>query len=685
MTSPRYTVPRAGAAAALLSVLLTCGACEAPLAPAAMPSRADAPVAGYADLHNHVFGEYAYEGAWYHGSVLGPEAGNNTHEGMGACDGNRPGGPQDHAMTVDNLLCRVAGLALEDVCLHVDHTQGYVEGAPAGEQYTGWPHATTIAHQQNWWGHLHDAWEDGQRLMVVSGVNFRILCQLMAPENTRFDYDCEDLAAVDLQIAAAKDFAALHDDWVEIAYSPAEARRIISSGKMALVLAIEVTDIFPTGAMDDAPMVVAPDGTILDRGGVFTQLRYYHDLGVRSIQLAHEFDSRFAGVAVFSEIFKLLYVIDDFLQAHPRPEIQLPGTRRNHYGFDLDANGYNTLGLTDEGRQLVQAMIDLGMPLDTAHLSQRALEDVFEIAKLNDYHPMFNSHTKLQQIVGPPRGEDLEKFMPEWIVDRLRATGGMLGLRTHSEPANTYPDSPVANTCDGSSRSFAQTLAYLWEELNIPAGFAVDMNGFATQLGARFGEDACPAAPDEATQAAQQAQQTDDGTGTRFDLDGLGQVGMTGRGLRVDLEALGLDTSPLDGGAEAFIRMWERAEDPLRSGPVGPPPVSDRSQLVKGLTAASGLQLEALVPGPLAQARSYTFSVTAGGGLHTAQLLSGGDVLAEVRYDPTATVTASRWVDLRFGEHLTVKLGAEDEAGVPLSTLGVDFFDGAQRLTLAYP
>ena len=68
-------------------------------------------------------------------------------------------------------------------------------------------------------------------------------------------YDCDDMPAVDRQLAAAKPMEQYVDaqyggpgqGWFRIAYSAAEARQIINSGKLAVVLGIEVDELFGCG------------------------------------------------------------------------------------------------------------------------------------------------------------------------------------------------------------------------------------------------------------------------------------------------------------------------------------------------------------------------------------------------------------------------------------------------------
>ena len=549
------------------------------LEPSPAPRTASSsPVYGVADLHNHQFAEYAYQGAWFHGTTLGPEGGDETWAGLSACDGNTPDGPQDHAMSYLNVLCGVAGWVTDDMCRHEDRTFGYAGGEQADLSYSGWPHATSWAHQQTWWGHLKAAHEDGLALTVVHAVNFETLCDIMEPSNYQYFYDCKDMGVVDLQLEAAKAFAAIHHDWVEIAYTPQDARRIHSEGKLVMVLAIEITDLFPTGEMDYAPMVYDAQGNLLDRGGVLTQLNYYYDQGVRSIQLAHELDSRFAGVALYSPVFKLVEAILKIQEQHPGElaDVKIPGDGAPDLGMNLTPLGYNRKGLTDEGRILLQEMMRLGMLVDIAHLSHNSVEDVYAVAQENAYYPLFHSHAKLAEIMVLPGEQPLEKYTPDWVVEEVNATGGMIALRTFGAKVNSYAGSGVENNCDGSSRSFAQAVAYGDQALGAHLTLGVDFNGFADQTGPRFGEKSCAKAESESAQLEQQAQQDDAGTGTHFDRQGLGHMGLVGRGLLQDLRNVGLDTGNLEQSAEHVIQMWERSIDPNRTGPVGTPPTLHR-------------------------------------------------------------------------------------------------------------
>ena len=86
------------------------------------------------------------------------------------------------------------------------------------------------------------------------------------------------------QIDALKAWVAENKDWMQIAYTPRQARRIANSGKLVVILGIESDYDF--GAEDRTFDPV-------DR------LNRYYDMGVRTFYLAHKLNSRLAGADIF--------------------------------------------------------------------------------------------------------------------------------------------------------------------------------------------------------------------------------------------------------------------------------------------------------------------------------------------------------------------------------------------------
>lgn len=477
------------------------------------------PVPGFADFHIHQLAEYGYAGAWYWGSHTGAEA-----SALAACSGGDLLGG-DHARTklgpLDEFLGQIEGSS-GDTGLHQRKRNGH-------PLYDGWPRWDSIAHQAVWEGQLLEAHRRGLNLYLMSAVNFRPLCELMPPDNQVPGFGCDDTAAVERQLLAAWRFDAQHD-WVEIARSPVEARRIIGQGKLAMILAVEISDLMSAG--DWRPQA--------DR---------YHDLGVRSIQFAHQLDNRFAGVAPHHWIFKFFQLLD---RGQP---------------FELDDDGRNVLGLTADGAAFARYLMDRGLIIDVAHLSERGVQDLAAIAVERGHYPINVTHGHLRSIMRADK-QDEEKTTPDWIARLIRETGGVFGLRSGPEGVRSYPRSGVANDCDGSTKSFAQAFAYGSAGLGLDIAFASDFNGFIQQLRPRFGnpDETCGAAPNAEERARQQSLQATP-SHSALDRDGFGHIGLEPVVLD-ELRALGLDVRGLEQSAERVIRMWERCLDPERSGPL---------------------------------------------------------------------------------------------------------------------
>jgi microsomal dipeptidase-like Zn-dependent dipeptidase len=523
------------------------------------------PLEGVADLHLHMFAEEAFGGGWFHGTVLG--AGDVA---LAPCDGGEPG---DHGRLKDDLaplLGTCPGMTIQELAQLVPLVS--VIAAPGGggvvSEYVsqipgslgdtgehkdrmagwpgleGWPRWDAIAHQQVWEEHLHAAYMAGLRLEVVSAVSNDWLCRAIAEENLTRP-ECDEMEDVKLQLEMAHDFVATHD-WAEIALTPADARRIVGEDRLALVLSVEASHLMKDG--DWKP-----------------QLDELHALGVRTLQPVHQLDNRFGGAAPHNNIFHIAQYAENCHIDMDCGITQGPVT----LGFDVDANCRNTLGLTADGVELVGAMMDLGMLVDAAHLSEKGVRELHELAVARDYYPFYISHGHFREMLPAAKARE-EKTTPAWIIEMLRETGGMFGIRTGHEEVNTYESSAVANTCHGSSRSFAQSYDFARLGLKIAVGLGSDLNGFIQQVRPRFGPDACSASfPTEgACQARDELAGGAPPLGTAYDDAGFGHIGLL-PDLLADLDQLGSDTEQLRNSADAFVRMWERAEAP-RSGPADP-------------------------------------------------------------------------------------------------------------------
>lgn len=483
------------------------------------------PVPGFADVHVHQAADLAFSAGWYWGS----HREGNESVLLRECSGD------NHA----TLQFLGNNLGIDYIDPHDGFTRGYPD-------FTDWPSWDDIKHQQVALRWLQDAHQNGLDLMVVSVVNNQWLSAASIAsgrhDNRLSPSDMESVKRQILSLQALDEAV----PWYTIVRDPWEARRAIDAGELAVVIAVEASDILPPS-----------DGPWLQ------QLHDLYDMGVRSIQLAHESNSHFAGAAYHREVFE----INSMIKAWFDRDIDYAT------GFD---GVHNPIGLTAQGEALLREMIRLGMLIDISHMSLEAQRDVYAIVAAEyDYYPLFNSHTRMDAMLTPVGRDMLREFVTtDETLNYVRATGGILGLRTGEEAMLGYGQpgfgASVANNCDGSTRSFAQFYQYA-DDRGVNLAFGSDFNGFITQMVPRFGPDACINAPDAATREQQIAAQGAPNMNVppylqEFRTRGLAHIGLL-PALIDDMDELGVDTTNVRNSGEAFVQMWERVYDDSR-GPV---------------------------------------------------------------------------------------------------------------------
>jgi microsomal dipeptidase-like Zn-dependent dipeptidase len=198
------------------------------------------------------------------------------------------------------------------------------------------------------------------------------------------------------------------------------------------------------------------------------------------------------------------------------------------------------------------------------------------MSKVGPY-PVFISH-------GHPRAQaeekiaHTEKSTPDWVLDFIKQNGGVFGLRPGADEMKDYSSSGVPNDCAGSTKSFAQALAYLVDK-GLPVAFASDMNGGTGvfNLVPRF-IDTTDVETERRTKRAaclgnesQQAQQSNllgDDPSTQyvdeqdFNYKGLAHIGLVPAVVQ-DLKENGLQKKYQDAlweSAEKVIQMWEKIQ-----------------------------------------------------------------------------------------------------------------------------
>jgi microsomal dipeptidase-like Zn-dependent dipeptidase len=550
----------------------------------------DGDLYGIVDTHSHILSNFAFGGGGiFHGGAfhrLGVEHAlpdcELYHGEMGRKDffgyafdaaGNESA---DFAGLIPDL---VAGEIHED-----NHpTAGY-------PQFTGWPNGPTRStHQTQYYRWLERAWLSGLRLVVQHATTNSIICHFTIGQGFQESrYDCEDMTAVDRIIDETYALERYIDaqaggpglGFFRIVKTPAEAREIIASGKMAVILGIETSNLF------DCSVAPKNGWPTCDADYVREQLDYYYDLGIRAMFPVHKYDNAFTpgdGDRAFIELGNFLNsghwsnftldcpteVYDGFDQGDvnfgglnmPRDEYQSPrpvsmaGFPENPLGVaslyltqilepPLVGDYCQNATLTDLGETLLAEMMARGMIIEVDHLPQWSYKRAFEILEAADY-PAVGSHSRN-------------------FNGRIYQLGGvsMTNLGRCQDPEN--PGTAIS--------TFTGRIQQIIENGGYPAeGFGFDLNGFAGARKPRFGDGACSLPQQNPVtypfrSFADDVEFTQPVIGDRtldFNTEGLVHIGLLPELLedaRHDA-ASDADLEPLFRSAEGYIRMWERAEE----------------------------------------------------------------------------------------------------------------------------
>jgi microsomal dipeptidase-like Zn-dependent dipeptidase len=499
--------------------------------------RVSTPIRGIADTHSHPFANLAAGGFIFWGEAYGP-----IEKALGSC------APIHGTDGAKDLVGNFKHLTVGHKC----------GGYPLFE---AWPSWNTLTHQQMYSDWIYRAYQGGLRLLVAHAVNNSTLCVAYMTGAGNLGR-CDDMQAVNLQLAAAKGMETYIDaqgggpgkGWFRIAYTPEQARQIIYSGKLAVVLGIEVDQLFGCGVEGGC------DDATVDR-----ELDRYYNAGVRHLLPIHLANNGFGGYAHYENLF----LINNYVE-----------TGKAFDGEPCEAEGYrmpcNTLGLTPLGEHLLTAMMSRGMIIDVNHMSRRSADRALEIAA--GRYPVIAGHTGFLGIsLSDKKSEGQETDVR---LESIRAGGGMVspilhqGDTTQTAAYRTRWNRTVLNDCGESSKSWAQAYLYAvdhmggWETATVGIGSDQMLNEL---IAPRFRQDghgcAHQARPVQypftplMPGAAPMGQSVAGNRTFDFNLEGLAHYGMLPDFIQ-DLQNIGLttyDLEPLFRSAEGYIRMWERA------------------------------------------------------------------------------------------------------------------------------
>lgn len=317
--------------------------------------------------------------------------------------------------------------------------------------FKGWPTYGSLTHEQTYYKWVERAWRGGMRVFVNLLVENKVLCQIYPLKRT----NCDEMDTLRREAKAAYELERYVDaqnggpgkGWLRIVKTPAEARRVINDGKLAVILGMELSEPFGCQVYGDVPQC--------DENDIRKGLDEVYALGVRQMEFINKFDNALAGVAGDNGLTGILVNAGNKLSTGnfwametckgPPDESdreQPTSLPIGHNHDDLVAailkltasTGVspvygpgphcNMRGLTALGRFTVEQAMARKMILDPDHLSVKARQALLPIVEAKGYSGIMSSHSwstvdtmpriyKLGGFVAPYAG-DTETFVKAW-------------------------------------------------------------------------------------------------------------------------------------------------------------------------------------------------------------------------------------------------------------------------------
>ena len=520
-----------------------------------IPNSYRGPVWGYADYHTHPASHLAFGGVRGIHTVWGnpgTAAADYDNGKLVACDIPHCTPGHDGGPTAEIVINQI-----EERGKKLTHKRS------GGPEFKDFPSFLSGAHQQMHITQIRRNYEGGLRLMAALVTNNRAVEYLMSKfgPDGKIPPPSSDREVLEAGLQSIKDVVKSNNDWMEIAFTPDDARRIIGENKLAVVLGVEVDQL---GQLNSAEPESADQ-----------EVEYLWGLGVRAVTPIHGTDNRLGGTAVFRDLYNgtndFLYrgafnLTKDDLPNYPPRFFQVreggclgplfeqrgecvlfrlsnPQQRliiknlfgRRPFPEDVPAPMYdnflgqkNVHGLTIYGREYIEALMSRGMLIDTAHMSDASVQDVFDVIgkRVKEKHPVdcsgfaldadlpnipqvcfddayptiiSHAHFRAQSFYEKPTLVGLARPSEYQIsnrnVEMLQRIGGVIGPFVAEKPLDIPPDQylkpPFKNDCAGSSKGFAYSFLYALQKMNGQGvGMATDLT-FIPGTAPRFGDKAC--------------------------------------------------------------------------------------------------------------------------------------------------------------------------------------------------
>lgn len=535
MTKRRSVIASIVAASALLLALVTPAAAEPHDGAESGATRATAQqtagVRGFVDAHSHLFSYEAFGGKLMCGKAFDPDG---IEAALRDCDDHHPNG---ELAWWENFTRHGSPFGTHD-------PTGY-------PTFRDWPAHDSLTHQQGYYTWVERAWRGGLRVMVNHLVANRQLCAIYPLKK----YKCDEMDAIRRQAQRAREMEAHIDaehggpgkGWFRIVTSPQQAREVIGAGKLAVILGIETSE--PFGCRQTLGIPHCSKSKI-DKG-----LDEVYELGVRSMFVCHKYDNALCGVRFDGGVQGVAVNLANFLGTGSfwkartcttpehdntiEPEGVLPDEIAKLLPPGVGLPAYppaphcNTKGLTDLGEHMVKGMMKRGMLIEVDHMSVKAADRTLDILEEAGYSGVVSSHS----------------WTDSHYLSRIYALGGMVTQYGH--------------TSDHFAQEWQRTKP-LREQYGIAGyGYGLDTNGMGRLPGPRANNESNPVTyPFTSFDGSVTLDRHSSGERTwDVNTEGVANYGLVPDWIE-DMRKVAGDAIVQDmaGGAEAYLRTWERAE-----------------------------------------------------------------------------------------------------------------------------
>ncbi|WP_193608609.1 peptidase [Nocardioides lijunqiniae] len=435
--------------------------------------------------------------------------------------------------------------------------------------FKDWPAPDSLTHEGTYYRWMERSWRGGQRLFVNLLVENNKLCEIYPLKRN----SCDDMDSIRLQARQMHKF----EDYIDAQYggpgkgfyrivtNPFQARKVINSGRMAVVMGIETS--IPFGCT--FKRVLGKDVPACSAGEIDRQLDEVHRMGVRQMELVNKFDNALAGVAGDAGTTGVVINSANFLETGSfwdmkhcepadgettdRPQLAAPqiddqqqdalfGAIGQLFGGALPAVPLygppahcNARGLTTLGEKTITGLAKRRMIFDPDHLSVKARTSAVDQIDRMNYPGIVSSHSWSTPDTYP----------------RIYKLGGFI--------------TPYAGDSTGFVGKWRRHLGWADKRYYFGFGFGADINGLGAQGDPRGANVANKVRyPFRGLNGVTVKRQTAGKRVYDINKDGVAQYGLYPDWIE-DLRKVagregGAIVDDMSRGAEAYLQMWERTQ-----------------------------------------------------------------------------------------------------------------------------